>query len=459
MSLDELRAYVAEVERQVSAGDDREWLTPAPPVPRRPADQSIDQAASLATTGRVIEGTRLSGVKRGLLRALQVITRDQNAFNGAIVEAARSIASDMDGLRRLWAQRSDADRVLVASLEAAVAARVEDVERIQSSLSSLEEKLESLAGELDRHRATLEAGLDRHRATLQAGLDRQRADLARLSADVAGLTEQLRAQDDRLTIFLQEARSRLPEPLDGHQLATFSRQLEGRFDALYTEFENRYRGSRQDIIERLGQYDGILDLDRIAGLGPIVDLGSGRGEWLELLRRRGIAAYGVDVNDDIARVAGDHGLEVRVEDGLEHLRTHAPGSLGMVSMFHVAEHLEFETLFDVVRSAHTALSPGGVLLVETPNPTNLMVGAASFYRDPTHRAPLHPQLMEFLAEAAGFDEVELRFLNPPTELPFELPPSFENGADLDRLIGHLNWALLGPQDYCVIAHKAGAGNP
>jgi O-antigen chain-terminating methyltransferase len=192
----------------------------------------------------------------------------------------------------------------------------------------------------------------------------------------------------------------------------------------------------------------------LADRGVVIDIGCGRGEWLELMKRHGVDAYGVDVNDNIAQLAVQRGLEVKVEDGLEHLSELRSASAGLVSMFHVAEHLEFETLFAVVRAAHHALAPGGALVVETPNPTNLNVGAASFYRDPTHKTPLHPQLLEFLVSSAGFDSIELKFLHPSSEVPFQLPASLKDDEELKRLLDHLNWALLGPQDYSIIAFKS-----
>ena len=84
----------------------------------------------------------------------------------------------------------------------------------------------------------------------------------------------------------------------------------------------------------------------------------------------------------------------------------------------------------------------------------LNVGAASFYRDPTHKTPLHPQLLEFLVSSAGFDSIELKFLHPSSEVPFQLPASLKDDEELKRLLDHVNSALLGPEDYSIIAFKS-----
>jgi O-antigen chain-terminating methyltransferase len=468
--------YVADAERRVGAAENREWLTPAPPLPRPHTEHAIETASALAHVGQGAAGTRLSGVKKLLLRGMRIVTRDQNAFNAAVVGSLHAVASDAQKTRSTLMRQLGEERVLVTSLEASVKARADALELLGSQLTTLQTALDrqradfesrlaeqrvDLEARLAEQRVDLEAKLAEQRADLESRLARQGAehgvDLRRLSTQVASATEQLRAQDDRLTLLLQEARSRLPGPLDTDQLAQFTAQLARRFDALYAEFENRYRGARNDVLVKLEQYSGFLDLEQLGAKGPMIDLGAGRGEWLEFLARQGINAYGIDVNDDVAAIARGHGVDVRVDDGLAHLRGLQQGSVGLVSMFHVAEHLEFETLFDVLRAAHGVLAPGGVLVLETPNPTNLNVGAAAFYRDPTHRAPLHPQLVEFLCSAAGFDQVEVRFINPPTELPFALPTASAADPDVDRLVNHLNWALLGPQDYCVVAYKSGPG--
>jgi O-antigen chain-terminating methyltransferase len=414
--------------------------------------------------GQLPEDTRLSAVKKGALRALRLVTIDQNAFNAAAVDALKALERSQRDLRSEMQDKLSQFATTVASLEA-------ENERLARLVESERQHRVADAGTIDQR---FEDSHDSHRqlvelveevshtlgstgsqvASSAADIANLRSLVGEISRQVDRLQEGARLQDDRLTILLREARRRLPEVLDEQQLRTFSDQLDRRFDALYTEFEDRYRGSRADILERLSQYQDLLDFDEIAELGPVIDLGSGRGEWVEFLGTIDVPAYGIDVNEDIGAAAEAKGLDVRVGDGLEHLRSLDPNTAGMVSMFHVAEHLEFETLFDVLRAAHGALAPGGVLLIETPNPSNLTVGASSFYLDPTHVTPVHPQLAEFLATAAGFTQTSIEYLNTPTEAPFTLPDGLDQERELTRLWDHLNWALLGPLDYALIARKS-----
>jgi len=143
---------------------------------------------------------------------------------------------------------------------------------------------------------------------------------------------------------------------------------------------------------------------------------------------------------------------VLVGNGIEHLHGLTPGSIDMVTAFHVIEHLEIEELLALIEGAKLALRPGGCLLLETPNPANLMMGACDFYCDPTHRSPLPPALTEFLVGAHGFVQIQVRHLHPRQY------PSGISADALDRmgavipeaLVEVLARTLFGPQDYAVL---------
>ena len=122
-------------------------------------------------------------------------------------------------------------------------------------------------------------------------------------------------------------------------------------------------------------------------------------------------------------------------------------------MFHVAEHLDFDDLIGVIRGAALALADGGALVVETPNPTNLQVGAASFYLDPTHVKPLHPRLLEFLFSESGLGNVVVHYLNPGPQPVLEVPRALADDPEAEKLIDLLNHNLLSPYDYAVIGYK------
>jgi SAM-dependent methyltransferase len=151
---------------------------------------------------------------------------------------------------------------------------------------------------------------------------------------------------------------------------------------LYLALEDRFRGSVELIAERQRAY-----LPYLAELPfperPVVDLGCGRGEFLSLLRDKGIAAFGVDSNPDAVTVASELGVEVRQDDLMAFLRSTENASLRAITMFQVVEHLPFAVLAQFFDEAVRVLVPGGLLLAETPNALNLRVAATTFWLDPT----------------------------------------------------------------------------
>jgi len=195
-------------------------------------------------------------------------------------------------------------------------------------------------------------------------------------------------------------------------------------DFFYRAFEDKHRGSRELIKQRLRVY--LPFISPLAGLYPalaVLDVGCGRGEWLELLQDHHIPAQGVDTDEGMLAACHERGLSVIHKDGIEHLKTLASHSLLAVTGFHIAEHLPFAVLQAFLVQAQRVLAPGGLLILETPNPENLLVGAANFYIDPTHQRPLPSQLLVFLAEHQSFTPVKVLRLQEEARLPGNGPVS------------------------------------
>jgi SAM-dependent methyltransferase len=179
-------------------------------------------------------------------------------------------------------------------------------------------------------------------------------------------------------------------------------------DHFYRAFENTHRGSRELIRQRLLVYlPFVKSLAALSPDLPVLDIGCGRGEWLELMNDHGIAARGVDIDNGMLTACLERGLDAVSVDALAHLASLPNGSLLAVTGFHIAEHLPFASLQSLFAQAFRVLVPGGLLILETPNPENLLVGSANFYIDPSHQRPLPSQLLSFLAEHQGFSPVRL----------------------------------------------------
>lgn len=259
---------------------------------------------------------------------------------------------------------------------------------------------------------------------------------------------------------LARAESAAPTAAAGPGQEDLSRRYE---EHAYFELERRYRGTEEEIRGRIASY-----LPYLAAGGPALDLGCGRGEALALLAEHGIAARGVDGSARMVAMCRERGLDAVQGDLFAALAAAPPASLGAVLSFHVVEHLPIGALDRLVRLAWGALRPGGVLILETPSPLSLVVGARNFWLDPTHARPVHPESLRLLYELAGFDPVERLDLRPfpaAERLPeielSRLPPEQRVLADaVNRLRDHLDDLLYGCQDFALIGVKpVAAGDP
>ena len=165
----------------------------------------------------------------------------------------------------------------------------------------------------------------------------------------------------------------------------------------YKAFEDQHRGSRELIKSRLAVY--VPFIKKIQSTHPdaaALDLGCGRGEWLELLQDNQLNASGIDQDDGMLSACRSRGLNVQTGDAIAHLRSVPDDSLSIVSGFHIAEHLSLEDLQILIKESLRILKPAGLLILEAPNTENLVVGTSSFYLDPTHQRPLPSSLLSFL---------------------------------------------------------------
>ena len=248
-------------------------------------------------------------------------------------------------------------------------------------------------------------------------------------------------QKIRLTSLLKEARKRLPEPFSVEQIENIIKEDDHMLDAIYVAFEDEFRGRRDDIKERCKVYIPYLEqIKKKIGTFTTLDIGCGRGEWLELLKENRFTAQGIDINRIMVQQCKDLELEVDEADAIFYLSEQESNSIGIITGFHIIEHLNLKILITLIEESLRVLIPGGILIFETPNPENIIVGSCNFYVDPTHNRPIPPITSKFLLESRGFCKTDIvrfnRFesQNQEYEFPFNL--------------------FHGKEDYAVIGYKA-----
>ena len=288
-------------------------------------------------------------------------------------------------------------------------------------------------------------------------VDQLRSEMAGLAGDTAEIRPRLAELSARLDqaqirlaqvdLLLDRVRHGLPDLPPAEELTA----LPSAVDNLYGAFVEAFRGPRDVVKERMRGY--LADIVAVDSALPVLDVGCGRGELLELLAEAGATAYGVETNPYFVESGRQRGLDVRLAGAIEHLEGVKEHSLRAVSAIQVAEHLGMEELIALLDLAVRAIEPGGLVILETPNPENLVVGASSFYLDPTHRQPIPPELLAFVVGARGFAQVEVRFSEPPEQPAPEPAADTPWSGDVKRLYDLVTARLFGAPDYAVLARR------
>jgi O-antigen chain-terminating methyltransferase len=220
----------------------------------------------------------------------------------------------------------------------------------------------------------------------------------------------------------------------------------------YVGFEDQFRGSRDAIRARLETYLPIF-----AGASDVLDVGCGRGEFLELLAANGIRARGIDLNHEMAEQCRARGLDVTEADAVSYLSELPDQSLGGLFAAQVVEHLQPETLLHLLELAYHKMKPGGRIVLETLNPACWVAFFDSYIRDITHVWPLHPETLKYLVLASGFTKADVEYRTPvPPQDRLQTVPTAD-GSDLvetfNANVEKLNARIFTYLDYAVIGSR------
>jgi SAM-dependent methyltransferase len=349
---------------------------------------------------------RLQRFKQALARALSVLRHGADHLQ-ALEDRSRAAEVALMALQ----QRTLAVEAEAASLKARALSAEAAAQALQARSSSAESALEALSQTLHQH-------LPAHASHLQG-----------LQAHAAAMQSHVQAVDKEIGTLRQRLGLHRPQ---------LTQEQRERF---YWALEAEFRGDAADVQRRQSVYRHWLEE---APAGPVLDLGCGRGEWLELLHAWGLQGQGVDASALNVAQGRSRGLQMHEADALVWLAEQADASASAITAFHLAEHLAFDDLHLLVLHAQRVLQPGGMLILESPNPENLGVATETFWLDPTHRRPLPPALLAALARACGLEVVTVLRLNPPEEDP--------GPVESERLLQ----ALVQGRDCALVARKPGA---
>ncbi len=433
---EELAAVIAEIRQRVRARNPNGMAPGNIPLPDlTPLLHARDAAeAKVASIGTVnprpggLKNSIIQSAKRMLARALDWHVREQVEFNRGVMASVQATIEALNECKQSLSQ--------LASL-GEEARELKDIRNHWAEWhTGWEQKLAHTEIQFLRSVSELQASFQ-HRVTLmdanyRRDMERQNEEIQRRFWD-----EVVRARAEYESLIHSELRL-------VRQRATLVRTVERVTESAPPDFSNidwlkfaeRFRGSEDDIRARQSMYAA-----RFAGHAPVLDLGCGRGEMLHVFREAGIAARGIDSNDDSVALCQANGLDAGKADLFAYLADLPDASLGGAVCCQVVEHLPPPRLPEMIGLVHAKLRAGGLVAIETPNPECLAIFATHFYIDPTHRHPIPPALATFYLEEAGFGSIQIERLSPAIEsLPSiaELPEGFRK-----QFFGGLDYAIFG----------------
>lgn len=432
-------------------------------------DQRLDEVARSKADKSILDEliSQQSALEARKVDEARVVDLVTNSIHGQQVETltqrfeAMSLSRAEEARQRSLRIREAADsEAAIQSSMSSIQGRIEETAGQKASTASVDDlaqRVALLGTELTDRFGSLETDLGDKVGTLgnelADGLERFAGFDDRLHDYRLGLLEEQR----RVSLLLEESRKRLPKPMAPSQIEEMVREQDHLLDSMYSSLEDRFRGTRAEIKGKLAIYvprvaQAVADTDS----GPIVDLGCGRGEWLELLANESLEAVGVDINHTMIRRCEEADLTAVDATAIEFLRDQRASTLGAVTAFHLLEHVPFGDLVGILDESVRVLRPGGIAIFETPNPENLSVSATGFYADPTHRNPLFPPTMQFLLEQRGFVRVEIvrPYPRPIPEWMQPLPSDDPAAGRINAILDLLRSLFQVSPDYAVIGYKA-----
>lgn len=387
----------------------------------------------------IAEAKARDGKSRELKQFALVVKREQDRVVGRVDSVKDALEHDLQRL-------SDTVEQKVDEVRSGVERKISDVggglqRQIDDAKGEAQQKIGEVRSEIEQyiHRIRSEISQELRQVEQQIVAAKDALATVRSAVDVAEsrLVQLNELEDDWRN---QAAETRISDE--------FVRSL----DPLYADFEDAFRGSRELIRRRVEPYlDWVQEGGKIDADAPILDIGCGRGEWLEVARDHGLQAKGIDINRAFAESCRVIGLDVVEGDAIGVLKTMSDGSMGAITSMHLVEHLPYNDLIRLLDEAYRVLRPGGVIALETPNPENLSVSSHWFFLDPTHRNPLPPVTLAWLVRHRGFVDPRIERLTADRDVdaPPLLSPDLPGATTINVVLERLHAAT----DYSIVARK------
>ena len=441
---------------------------PAPPAPPSLPAGGDGRLAALRAGRRLapdwadapVSGWR-ARLRAAAWRAAAPIVRRQERFNSLLIEH----------LERRGAAAADRRQAADAALRA-LGGHLEEIRTFHSRLVQYLQQITPFVDTKDREAAGLARRITEDAAAHADDLDRRLRALGDLGTTVAHLQHEVTA--------LRGAGARRqtpdgagtdPPPTDGAgtgspaaardqpAAAPEPQGIDASVDAYsYVGFEDRHRGAWEAIRERQSEYAPLF-----AGASDVLDVGCGRGEFLDVLREAGVAARGVDANPEMVAACRARGLAASAGDALDSVEALPDGALGGLFSAQVVEHLPADRLVRLIRAAWRKLRPGSRIVIETINPACWLAFFETYLRDFTHVQPVHPETLSYLLAASGFHGPEIRYRSPLPEAHrlqrLDVPDAAVDArlAACLRTVNHnvdrLNGLLFSSMDYAAVAER------
>lgn len=329
------------------------------------------------------------------------------------------------------------------------------LEPIKNEIELIQEHLVQIDNQLREYQQKLDLDYKNRLFTVEKNTRNNNTELEKILQELTGRADKVVELEKKLDTSLIQCAKTLVEQrkkrenFDKEPYTENIKTKESTYYQIdYFDFENHFRGSREDIKKRQSIYIPFFK-DKT----EVIDLGCGRGEFLELMKENNINAIGVDSYSEFVEYCKLKGLNVIESDAISYIKNTT--SISGIFAGQLVEHLTIEQIIELYEIIYDKLEIGGCFIIETPNPTSLAIYTHAFYIDPSHNKPIHPLTLQYIAQKAGFKEMEILYTEE-SKIPFCIPKlegNTENINSFNESMKEVQNMLFGSQDYALIARK------